>query len=133
MRELHGERDYEQYNIEFEDKEIKTTHENTAVYLHTLPIQKMFDHIYVIIEGTPMQEQDEPIVEEMIGARRIGWFLFRHILPEDTFDEMCETLVEEGYTLVRKPWVTRSDQDAYFQSANQELDQLDKGMPEDWV
>jgi len=125
MRELHGERDYEQYNIEFEDETIKTTHENTAVYLHTLPLIKMFDHIYVILEGVPLQDQDsaEPT------ARRIGWFLFRHVLGEDEFDDMAETLVTEGYTLVRKPWVTPTDQDAYFQSAHNELEQ---GVPEDW-
>ena len=94
-------------------REFECTPDNTELYLHHEQYEDV-DHIFHRIDETD---------------RRLGAFVWRHVLGEESFEEHADMMCESGlWTVMYRPEPVESDLNQFAQDF---LDVPDE-LPEDW-
>ena len=85
-------------NTEFGETELHCTPDNTELYLHSEEYEEV-DHIFHRIN--PVE-------------RRLGGFIWKHVLPEDEWETITEAMIESGNWIVMyRPEPTDTDMANY--------------------
>jgi hypothetical protein len=133
MSELHGDRGYEQWQIELEGlADFETTHENMGVFLHSPPLQDR-DHWYLILSGATMQQRYQQSAEaEIIGEGSKSVYIFREKIEKiasGLFNTITLGMQKSGYFVQQKPWVAECDEEAYIKMSMSDVSDV---IPEGW-
>lgn len=83
----------------FNGKEYEANPKNTELYLHTNPLHRIFDHVFIQVS------EDE--------ATRKGVPMFRANFGN--FDALTEKMTDRGYPVIEKDEVSPNDRDLYVQ------------------